>query len=550
MKKEARRRLQERAAMLVERKESSGSSSSDMSATPAASAASSTSDVSQYPVHSLPIEGCVYRGEGNANLVVALPSERKVIRLRKSACGAESSPEEEDCLRVRREVDFIRAVISGFLGCYVCEPEILHCDQAEIARLSEKIRLDRPESRRGKDVVGGYATKFPDYTFLPEHLSEFSSKPTFCVEIKPKQGFICKADRQFRKCPYCLTQYYKIHTGSTKAPSAYCPFDLFSGETERMNRALAALLHSPQNNFKIFKDGSVVYDEKVAGEESLRRIFKDWLSDEEEDPLEVFQELTRYALTRPFDVDNEERVVRAEDQIREIEFEALPPSRLEPELVQRAKKLLAKEEKECVLSGEKKSRPAKGSVLERILRMQRLHRIGADAVAWVYAKFSALLSDELIYADLVRTADASVYPEVHPEVVCVKNKQLSDGTVEDKISTSTSCEKNNNKQKSLADSRDFGKNVSIEECLAILKSYLLFCTAKDCSILMAFQEVDKELSSDINPAHRINTSKGRSFLVNVRVLDLDMKKLESVKKHRRRDNDVLKATINELEKKL
>lgn len=35
---------------------------------------SGTSDVSQYPVHSLAIEGCVYRGEGNANLVVAVPS--------------------------------------------------------------------------------------------------------------------------------------------------------------------------------------------------------------------------------------------------------------------------------------------------------------------------------------------------------------------------------------------------------------------------------------------------------------------------------------------
>lgn len=111
-----------------------------------------------------------------------------------------------------------------------------------------------------------------------------------------------------------------------------------------MNRALTSLLHSPQNNFKIFKDGSVVYDDNVAGEESLRRIFQDWLSGEEEDPLEMFQELTRHALTRSFDVDNEERVVRAENQIREIEMDALPPSRLEPELVRRAKQLLAEDE--------------------------------------------------------------------------------------------------------------------------------------------------------------------------------------------------------------
>ena len=35
------------------------------------------------------------------------------------------------------------------------------------------------------------------------------------------------------------------------------------------------------------------------------------------------------------------------------------------------------------------------------------------------------------------------------------------------------------------------KNITTRDCLNILRNYLLFCTAKDCSILMAFQEVDK-----------------------------------------------------------
>ena len=57
--------------MFIEQEESSAATTA---ALPSATLTSGTSDVSQYPVLSLPIEGCVYRGEGNANLVVALPS--------------------------------------------------------------------------------------------------------------------------------------------------------------------------------------------------------------------------------------------------------------------------------------------------------------------------------------------------------------------------------------------------------------------------------------------------------------------------------------------
>lgn len=42
---------------------------------------SSTSNL-QYPLYSLAIEGCDYRGEGNANLVVAIPSVRERERER------------------------------------------------------------------------------------------------------------------------------------------------------------------------------------------------------------------------------------------------------------------------------------------------------------------------------------------------------------------------------------------------------------------------------------------------------------------------------------
>ena len=46
-------------------------------------------------------------------------------------------------------------------------------------------------------------------------------------------------------------------------------------------------------------------------------------------------------------------------------------------------------------------------------------------------------------------------------------------------------------EKSKHHNDDIKENIAIEEYLTILKHYLLFCTAKDCSVLITFQEIDK-----------------------------------------------------------
>lgn len=51
----------------------------------------------------------------------------------------------------------------------------------------------------------------PDYSLLPAYLEDkFNDKPTYCIEIKPKQGFVPQADRYLQKCPYCVNQFYKV----------------------------------------------------------------------------------------------------------------------------------------------------------------------------------------------------------------------------------------------------------------------------------------------------------------------------------------------------
>lgn len=62
--------------------------------------------------------------------------------------------------------------------------------------------------------------------------------------------------------------------------------------------------------------------------------------------------------------------------------------------------MIVDDRQECNQQKQQESCLSVGSVIERILRMQRVHRCGADVVAWIHAKFGDHLDDELIYGDL------------------------------------------------------------------------------------------------------------------------------------------------------
>ncbi|XP_069956626.1 uncharacterized protein [Cherax quadricarinatus] len=80
-----------------------------------------------------------------------------------------------------------------------------------------------------------------------------------CIEIKPKQGFLDSSTPDLPLCRYCVKQFLK-RGKDDQARSSYCPLDLFSGELWKMRRAVENLMHSPQNNFKVFQDGEPVDD--------------------------------------------------------------------------------------------------------------------------------------------------------------------------------------------------------------------------------------------------------------------------------------------------
>ncbi|XP_050061058.1 inositol-pentakisphosphate 2-kinase-like isoform X1 [Aphis gossypii] len=210
-----------------------------------------------------------YKGEGNANVVLSLPADGTVVRVMKEAddCGEETATAVAETLLVR--LRFFCAVKRLFFtdrrsvsprSCHVDVPVPKRVAAEELREIDRLLGPDRPAGRKHKRLsrAAGLVAVCPDYTMLPP-----ADEPSdvWCVEIKPKQGWVHEDDRRdttrstSAMCPFCVHQYLKLCRGDVRRPSAYCPLDMFSGCRERVRRAVGALLQDPQNNLKIFVDG-------------------------------------------------------------------------------------------------------------------------------------------------------------------------------------------------------------------------------------------------------------------------------------------------------
>lgn len=202
-----------------------------------------------------------YKSEGNANVVLAVPEDGSVLRVMKDDRGGDASAAAEETLFLRR--DYCHAVRRLFFGRHADVPDVVAVPAEELREVDASLRRDRPAARAHKRLgwTAGLAAVYPDYTVLHDcgRTSTAASETAvvYCVEIKPKQGWTHRADREPSSgwCAFCAHQYLKLSRGDVPEISRYCPLDLFSGRRERIARAVCNLFRTPQNNLKVFRDG-------------------------------------------------------------------------------------------------------------------------------------------------------------------------------------------------------------------------------------------------------------------------------------------------------
>ncbi|EFA81684.1 hypothetical protein PPL_05678 [Heterostelium album PN500] len=241
-----------------------------------------------------------YKGEGACNIVLSYVGTDitnraeyfnslnyinvgKVLRLRKFGVGGDDDSDLKNnsfLLNVMLPLIGSKYVYPGVLFVYLLISwfnnkllqTVIQLNRDFLSQLDEQIYNDRPTHRRNNrlNIECKRGLLILDLTLLT---TGGVGGTSISVEIKPKCGFVTQSKYQSSStkpikshtCRYCMHQYLKLKDGSIHSISKYCPLDLFSGAVDRQKRAIRALLECPQNNLKIYKDGSLFYTGSLGG---------------------------------------------------------------------------------------------------------------------------------------------------------------------------------------------------------------------------------------------------------------------------------------------
>ncbi|XAR61729.1 Inositol-pentakisphosphate 2-kinase [Bertholletia excelsa] len=246
----------------------------------------------------------VYRGEGAANLVLGYNGSSpafvgKVLRIQKASrdgsprfgsdyANDHSALTTDECLlwkemedlvsaptREIAELLYVKHVMRPLLGSIDAGTRVI-VSLEFLESVEKSILSQRPSWRVDAAKVNTLcdsALLMSDHTGFPHG----NLKGEFCisVEIKPKCGFL--PDSKFISegsiikksiTRFKMHQALKLHEKEISEISKYDPIDLFSGSKDRVYKAIKDLFVTPQNNFRVFLNGSLVFGNLGGGANS------------------------------------------------------------------------------------------------------------------------------------------------------------------------------------------------------------------------------------------------------------------------------------------
>lgn len=463
-----------------------------------------------------------YRAEGNANIVMAVQGSRYVLRLRKT--DVTRSDGKDSPIDLVRFIKYTRVMASLFSEHFVPELKLGRVETYDLDAFNKKLVQFRPVTRLDKEIRVRDGILYPDVAFLPAKLSPYGgcggggcrprdnfvesctdygqdarSLPTstYCVEIKPKQGWsfldgnYAEEEEPFPncdslalpelagtsggKCRFCLFQYLKLQRKTIGTISKYCPLDLFSGKPLRMLRAIKGLIGAPQNNFKLTKNGRIVYEEtreKCMLNRVLKEIFQRDQQNKERRKT-IFMNLIKETLLKDYSV-NEANSDRTLLTIR-------------------------------------KDRKKKDKNL--------IHERTCSPINYQFLPENCALKQIQDVQLLVKSNLTTVQPDK------LRKHEYVDELYEKCVDCGEDC------TSTFIDSR---RRLShfVEQYLSPEERYQLGATALDCSIMITFRRLaDREEESLPAVAQRhIISIEGIKFLTNVTITDLDPKTLQHVQR--------------------
>ncbi|KAJ4754259.1 Inositol-pentakisphosphate 2-kinase [Rhynchospora pubera] len=231
----------------------------------------------------------VYKGEGAANLILSYQGSLplllgKVLRVQKvskdetippMACAELSTHEQliwanvDGLVESKSKDSLAQIYVTSIMGPLLGTNHIDAGVRVSVSReFLEKVEVSTLNFRPAWRIKASKIDTLTHSALLISDHSVFPSNSTFsiAVEIKPKCGFLPSSEyisdeNSVKKhvTRYKMHQALKRHKKQILEESAYDPLDLFSHSNERIHKALNALYLNPQNNFRVFLNGSLVY---------------------------------------------------------------------------------------------------------------------------------------------------------------------------------------------------------------------------------------------------------------------------------------------------